>query len=114
MKHLFIISFIILLIILILVIVIKKNILYETFKSVINEIPLAFDEQRYTFPDACKPYMGCTWPNMSGNPVVFSDGNKISPDNIDDVWCELAWRDCHIYQDCVNGQCVPKTNLKPA
>ena len=75
--------------------------------------PLVYIRQKSTVPDACRPYMGCTWPSESGNPVVYrgSKGHRLPAKNADKVWCTDASRDCHLYQDCVDGNCVPKQNL---
>lgn len=49
--------------------------------------PHVFNKQINKHSEHCHPYHGCSW-----------DGST----------CELSWRDCNVYQDCVNGKCLPK------
>lgn len=64
--------------------VLVLNSYYENFSSP----PYRFIKQYYTFPKECKPHFGCNYKNKRV--------------------CKNAWRDCSLYQNCINGKCVNK------
>jgi hypothetical protein len=72
--------------------------------------PLVYTKQKSTVPDACLPYLGCTWPSDSGNPVVYrgTQGYRLPAKGSNEIQCNNASRDCHAYQDCVEGKCIKK------
>lgn len=74
--------------------------------------PLIFTKQLNSIPGSCKPYEGCFYPSTSSNPYSLRTGERIPASNEDEIYCEVSWRDCNAYQNCVDGKCVPKSILK--
>lgn len=65
--------------------------------------PLVFTKQFLSVPGGCYPFLGCTNPMME--PVSLKTGKR--PMKLPKKQCNVAWRDCGIYQKCVNGYCLP-------
>lgn len=72
--------------------------------------PGIFKKNIKVAPGNCTPYSGCFYPSHLSNPVSLKSGRREAQPLENEIWCEEAWRDCNIYQDCVNGQCKPKKN----
>lgn len=70
--------------------------------------PGVFRKQVKVGPGNCMPYSGCFYPSFMSNPVSLKTGRRLNEPKENEIWCEEAWRDCNIYQDCVNNKCTPK------
>jgi hypothetical protein len=67
----------------------------ERFRDYPN--PLIYTKQLFSFPSYCRPYAGCNAQQDTKNQNL--------------TWCELAWRDCNAYEDCIQGKCQAKQGL---
>ena len=74
--------------------------------------PLIFTKQLNSVPGSCRPYEGCFYPSTLSNPISLKTGKRIPAKNENDVYCEVSWRDCNAYRDCIDGKCVPKSLVK--
>lgn len=73
--------------------------------------PLKFIRQELSVPGNCKPFMNCFFPSQKSNSISLTkEGNryKLPTEDEELKWCEISWRDCPAYRDCVNGKCIPK------
>ena len=75
--------------------------------------PQVFKREILSVPGNCHPFLGCFYPSYMSNPVSLKSGKRKKAVNEDKIWCEKSWRDCGIYQDCVNGKCEPKKGVYP-
>lgn len=64
----------------------------ERFRDSPN--PLIYLRQLLSIPKYCKPYAGC-------NALQDTTNQNLT-------FCELSWRDCNAYEDCIHGKCIPK------
>ena len=81
------------------------NVNEKTSISKLKDQPLAFKEEWLASP--CKPWVGCLYPMP--NPIDIQTGERQSEPDV--KTCELSWRDCSAYSDCVDGQCKPKPGI---
>jgi len=97
----------------------KINSLYKKYSPTLPEgnIPIkqpgVFLKQVNSYSKNCTPYSGCFYPSFLSNPVSLKSGIRENEPEQNKVWCEKGWRDCGLYQDCVDGQCAPKKNVYP-
>ncbi len=95
------------------------NSLYKKYAPTLPEgnIPIqqpgVFLKQVNSYSKNCMPYSGCFYPSFLSNPLSLKSGMREKAPEQNKVWCEQSWRDCGIYQDCVDGQCAPKKNVYP-
>lgn len=80
----------------------------QPLQSLRNQ-PLLYKHNIKSAPGNCIPYAGCFYPSTLANPVDPYTNTRY-PEN-ETKNCDLAWRDCNAYQDCVDNRCVPKKNL---
>ena len=76
--------------------------------------PLVFEKQLLSVPGSCKPYTGCFFPSTMSNPISLDTGKRVPAKGTDKIWCEVSWRDCNAFQDCVDGKCIPKPDVYPS
>lgn len=92
----------------------KLNVIVDTFAPTLPyqqkiKQPQVFKDEILSIPGNCQPYSGCFFPSYMSNPVSLKSGIRHNAQDENKVWCEKSWRDCNAYQDCVDGQCKPKT-----
>jgi hypothetical protein len=75
----------------------------ESFRD--HPQPLFFPKHTTLIPKECRPHTGCTWSQKRN--IYPVNSHKLPVDEIKN--CSEAWKDCHLYQDCIEGQCTDKT-----
>jgi len=88
----------------------------ETFVNLHQKMkinaPMVFQRQKLSVPCNCYPYAGCTYPSRQANAMNLQTGkrSKVVGRYDQSVECrpELVYKDCNLFQDCIQGKCVAK------
>jgi len=92
--------------------------LKEKFKDLMTNLklklndPLIFKHQYLSIPGNCTPWSGCSNPSPLANAVSLETKKRYKlndyEDSLQECTPDLVYKDCNLYQDCIDGKCVSK------